>query len=1145
MSQLTIRSLLLLLLLLPLIGAVAEPTPAERESWHGDLRGVIPRMPVAPTVDGLINDDEWHYAAEFNTQVSQYSPSPLNGRSFYPRQVIWYLGWDDENLYLASKTPLRENERPRWQARTSIGSAVMFDDTIEVWLDPKGRNEGKEMASYFQSMINGVGVTYFSRLYPSVAARSDNWRPRWTIATNSEHGYFGIEVKMPIADFAVLRNRPGDLWGILPARNFRAYDYNQSPVPFEFPGAGFSVNRYYPLMTLSDSLPFVKFRCPLPLYDGKAYAGALLLNPGKQLSRLRARLTISDEKGSTVVYSGEKVLEVPAGGQLDFTMNDPIAANFDPAKSASYRYAFTVTSEDGQHEIYHIHFPFDTSKFRNIFTTKLPPATPVGAMASFNPVHALLQTSVDVIDYPDKAKVSAARITVTDSKNNVLATSRTGTCFRDLYNELLTLPVLTPGTYTWRAALLLRDGAEVNAGEGTFEKKDEAKTFPWWNTGEGNAEKVLWPYIPISVELDHRRFHSWGKEFHLDGLALPEQILVTGNTDKWPAGRSDTPELLTEHIHLNGIIDGKLVGFASLSKPVIVSQAPHRITLTGSASAAGVRVTTATKLEQDGAYFVQMTVAPEVAGKAVTIESLDLSIPLRAEVATFLNAYDKASYSGYFIARLPETPLEKMGKGHSKVWDASLCGAPVVTLGDFIPQIWLGNEFRGLLWYADNDRGWTQDAQKHVQQIDRDGHSVILIHHLINNPITLNEPRTVAFVLQPTPMRPLQPGWRMLNTKFDQSFMLPDDYGRSKANYKANVNLAGDAAYAKSLAYAKHFPAFRAQQPDQELYFAPHTESSRIMTDDWGAIKYFGGEWEGGAYTKTLNDHTLCYIAKWVDKGGLQGLYHDQFCPHSIDSVSSGLAYQLPDGRVQPGFALTTRRDFVMREHALWMEHGIIPPRTLTHTTNGGPLGSYGWVESCLDGEDKPIRKDSSFDFAEAWPSDRIRAGSIAYNWGVTFSWMRLIDESGMALEEILRHKRVFAGHCLLHDVTNAYTWSIGGKTPLLPWGMRDDRVFFWPFWHNADVITCNQQAVRISAWTLPDRVLLCLFNYSKEQPADCTVTLNLAKMGVTLAAETPIHDYERPNQIFPGEMKAGKLTMRIPVNRRDFTLAAVGKAGQ
>jgi hypothetical protein len=403
----------------------------------------------------------------------------------------------------------------------------------------------------------------------------------------------------------------------------------------------------------------------------------------------------------------------------------------------------------------------------------------------------------------------------------------------------------------------------------------------------------------------------------------------------------------------------------------------------------------------------------------------------------------------------------------------------------------------------------------------------------------------------------------MTSTDFRQSFLPWDAMGRNSANYSAMINLQGPSDYAKSKDFAAKWPGPKAPQPNLAMYFAPHTESSAIMTSVWGDRNYFGGEWEGGTYNKTLIDHTLWWVNKWIEEGGLQGIYHDQFSPHTIGSVSSDLAYFLPDGRVQPGFALTTRRQYCMRQHALWLEKGIRPTRTLTHATNGGPLGSVGWVDSFLDGEDKLINKDmGDVDFADTWSGDRLRAASIAYNMGVTFAWMRLINEDGMSPAQIERHKRVYAGHTLMHDVMNAYMVVFNSQAdeskPPLNWGMNDDRVFFWPYWNNGDVVTvAGAPDVKVSAWTLPacgepgrtasgepsrtDRVLLCVFNYSKSAAADASVTLDLRKLGVALSAGAVAADAEKKGTDIAGEFGKGQARIRATIGPRDYRLIAVG----
>ena len=991
-------ALLCLQALCPQRTVAAEATLEERNAWSADTRGNIPRMSRPPVIDGLIHADEWREAAEFNAQVSQ------SGRHhFYPRAVIWHLAWDEQTIYLASRTPLLPNERPKRRARVPVGTAVMFDDTLELWLDPKGRNEGKALASYFQTMINCLGITYHCRLFPKVAARSDDWLPDWKIATHLDEKSMDVEIAMPIKDFYLTRpNKAGDVWGMNLARNFMYRNWNQSPMAYQFPGFGFAVHTAYPVITLQDAQPYVKFQHPRALYEGKACVGAEILNPTDKPQSVKARLTILGKDGKTTFFAREEVLAIDARASRTWEISEAATPAIDPAVTNTYRYAFTVTGESGAPEYFHVHFAYNPTVDRAWLDREFPPPTELTASAGFNPIRLLLETSVDVIDSPRRADVVAARTVVKDTAGEFVADAKTTRRYRDMFRDLVQLPALAPGKYRWESLVVMKDGSELPAGAGAFEKKDEARTFAWWNTPLGNAEKVLWPYTALTAEKEGAVLKAWGKEYRLDALALPEQIFSTGNMERWPEGRAGTPEVLAAPCRLLVTLGGKTSNLPAKGRPRVAERTDHRITVTGEGERGNVHVSTRAWLEQDGAYFVELTLASAGAGTPATVEAIDLEIPVRATVAEFLNAYAHCGYSGYFIDWLPAArgPAAK----RTRVWDPSLCGPSSVTVGDFIPQIWMGNEFRGLLWYADNDRGWTPADGRHAQEIVREGDAAILVHHLISTPTDLGRPRTIRFVIQATPIRPLVPGWRMMNCNFSQSFLPWEAMGRSRAHYSAMINLQGPDNYAKSKAFASKWPGPKAPQPNLAMYFAPHTESSAIMTSVWGDRHYFGGEWEGGGalggstYNDSLIDHTLWWVNKWIEEGGLQGLYHDQFSPHKIGSVSSTLAYFLPDGRVQPGFALTTRRRYVMRQHALWLEKGIKPTRTLTHATNGGPLGSAGWVDSFLDGEDKMINNNmGDIDFADTWPGDRLRAGSIAYNMGVVFAWMRLIDTAGMS----------------------------------------------------------------------------------------------------------------------------------------------------
>src|SRR5580658_4944475 len=64
---------------------------------------LIPFTSQAPTIDGTIRDDEWQHALSINAlQTTEGAVST--------RQTRFWLMWDEDNLYLAMRSPLRPGE---------------------------------------------------------------------------------------------------------------------------------------------------------------------------------------------------------------------------------------------------------------------------------------------------------------------------------------------------------------------------------------------------------------------------------------------------------------------------------------------------------------------------------------------------------------------------------------------------------------------------------------------------------------------------------------------------------------------------------------------------------------------------------------------------------------------------------------------------------------------------------------------------------------------------------------------------------------------------------------------------------------------------------------------------------------------------
>jgi hypothetical protein len=59
------------------------------------------------------------------------------------------------------------------------------------------------------------------------------------------------------------------------------------------------------------------------------------------------------------------------------------------------------------------------------------------------------------------------------------------------------------------------------------------------------------------------------------------------------------------------------------------------------------------------------------------------------------------------------------------------------------------------------------------------------------------------------------------------------------------------------------------------------------------------------------------------------------------------------------------------------------------------------------------------------------------------------------------------------------------------PLDINDERTEFVPFWRNP-FVTCEDKDILVSMWRLPDRVLLCIFNYDRSKAKNATLSIDL-----------------------------------------------------
>ena len=140
-------------------------------------RLTVPYATEKPVIDGTINDDEWQHAASLNALQT------LRGQ-VAPRQTRFWVLWDEDNLYMAMRSPLRPGERPlqRQRRRDRETANLVFDDSYEIWLDTKAKDPKTGLDCYFQFLSNPAGKPYDTMHLPTVGNSRRGYNTNWVPA---------------------------------------------------------------------------------------------------------------------------------------------------------------------------------------------------------------------------------------------------------------------------------------------------------------------------------------------------------------------------------------------------------------------------------------------------------------------------------------------------------------------------------------------------------------------------------------------------------------------------------------------------------------------------------------------------------------------------------------------------------------------------------------------------------------------------------------------------------------------------------------------------------------------------------------------------------------------------------------------------
>ncbi len=227
-------------------------------------------------------------------------------------------------------------------------------------------------------------------------------------------------------------------------------------------------------------------------------------------------------------------------------------------------------------------------------------------------------------------------------------------------------------------------------------------SVPWLGSSAGVDRKVPRPWTPLQTRAgaDEITVECWDRSYAFGRNSFARQISAAGST------------LLGNPIRPAARVNGKEARWQK-GKLEIVAQEPAQTIFVQTFDAPqGVSVTARTEVDFDGVVRIDWGIASV---KTVRLDGLALEVPLEAEHARYLYHFPGSWGEVRNVGSLPRKNLQ---------------------LG-FRPYIWLGDEERGLSWFAEADKNWFARDPKKVVEIRRQGKKVLLRINLVSVPVKL------------------------------------------------------------------------------------------------------------------------------------------------------------------------------------------------------------------------------------------------------------------------------------------------------------------------------------------------------------------------------------------------------------------------
>ena len=923
-------------------------------------RMVLPPMVNAPTIDGKIEEGEWNDACKVIGFLDREK-----GFSLEPRDGFTLVGYDQENLYIAMSTELPPDGKLISKQKRDDGS-VVSDDSIEIWIDTNRENRSLKKGDqrYCQIIINSLGKLQDTLFDPEKGVPNTGWDLKGHTFANRidlEKKRWDLELSIPWKSINADGNQlMGKGIGLFVGRNWKQ-PWSQ---------AGFSMARVfkftanfeYPEFILKQNAPVIREESLGLVFDATFdYRLNIRNREGKDLA-LKVEASVAGSDMPTKTF--DKDVIVSAGNNANFAVKTD-AGWFH--KDAFNTLHVKVLS-DGE-VLYQHQLTVKKPRGKAWQITGVGEES-MGFSIAYYPTLSKLAVNIDLAAVENAGIIKEVLVEVIDAEKKSIL-SETLIVNKNTAEKLLSMPSLTDGTYAVRARMKIG-----NDFSKPIEKTFLRKNFPWEGNTLGMTDEVFPPFTPIRAKGEI--VETVLRKYRMNGFGL------------WDSVISMNKELLAEPMNVE--IETESGKMTWTAKKVILQQTKSNSAVyLCSAESPAVILNTTSSIEEDGCMKVVMQITPGKTNEAV--RRLTVNIPLKDELMPLWHV----------LSQTRSNPAGKAPRGNGVVWDSAKMGNGP-TLGTLLPYIWLGGSERGIVWFANNDKGWSLNDEQPTQVLTRKDGRLILTLNLIARLTKIDVPRTIVFGLQATPAKPMISDWRKISGDIngvhggaglywgmlaaysdkypaERDFSISDEMVKTRESGKPDFdfvdswikikspNVDADVAKGYERSLRAGFQKSATNRNPVFIYYEEHdqnktTEEFRVFQDEWGLEQYTVRRWletiktnadlsACGAvvhFPKSYADFSLWYAREWFNRGF--SLYSDNTFQRNCYNTFTSDAYVREDGQTQPSCGIWEMREYYKR---MWKMKNQLQPNVKNrlfksfHVTNGLLVPVIVWGEVDLD----------------------------------------------------------------------------------------------------------------------------------------------------------------------------------------------------